>query len=244
MRRRIGTALVLVITGALVCSLSAFAAQETGSSDKTQEKAAAPNSPDVSARVADGMSKDAGKKSENGTALNSGSASTPLRDNLGTSSYRIGIEDDLQISVWKEPDLSISVIVRPDGMITMPLLNDIYVNGLQTAELQALLTEKLKPFVNEPQVTIVVRGIKSRKAYVYGQVVRAGAYSLVARKTVLEVLAEAGGLNPFAKRRGIYIMRTVNGQKTQIPFNYTNALKGKNFQDNPELQPGDIVVVP
>ncbi len=95
--------------------------------------------------------------------------------------YRIGIEDDLLISVWKEPDLSTSVVVRPDGMITLPLLNDIQVVGLQTSELQALLTEKLKAYVNEPQVTVIVRGIKSRKVYVYGQVAKAGAYLIVGR---------------------------------------------------------------
>jgi len=160
------------------------------------------------------------------------------------SVYRIGVEDDLQISVWKEPDLSINVVVRPDGMITMPLLNDISVVGLQTGELQTLLTEKLKPFVNEPQVTVVVRGIKSRKVYVYGQVNKAGAYALVGRKTVLEVLAEAGGLNVFAKKGSIYVLREANGKKTKIPFNYKSALAGKNPNDNLDLLPGDIIVVP
>jgi polysaccharide export outer membrane protein len=158
--------------------------------------------------------------------------------------YRIGIEDELQISVWKEPELSITAVVRPDGMITMPLLNDIYVVGFQPVELQALLAEKLKPFVNEPQVTVVIRGIKSRKVFVYGQVLKAGAYPLVTKKTVLEILTEAGGLAPFAKKRSIYILREVNGKKTQIPFNYNDALKGKSPQSNVELLPGDIVVVP
>jgi len=163
---------------------------------------------------------------------------------MDPSVYHIGVEDDLQISVWKEPDLSVTVVVRPDGMITMPLLNDISVVGLQTAELQALLTEKLKPFVNEPQVTVVVRGIKSRKVYVYGQVIKAGAYPLVGRKTVLEVLAEAGGLNLFAKKGSMYIIRDTAGKKERIPFNYKSALQGKNPNGNLELLPGDIIVVP
>lgn len=160
------------------------------------------------------------------------------------SVYRIGIDDELQISVWKEPDLSTSVVVRPDGKITMPLLNDVYVVGLQTVELQALLSEKLKGYVNEPQVTVVARGIKSRKVYVYGQVAKAGAYSLVERKTVLEVLAEAGGLSPFAKKRSIYVLREVDHKQVRIPFNYNDALKAKRPNDNFELFPADIVVVP
>lgn len=160
------------------------------------------------------------------------------------SSYRIGVEDDLQISVWKEPDLSITVVVRPDGMVTMPLVNDVHVAGLTPIELQALLTEKLKPYINEPQVTVIVRGIKSRKVYLYGQVGRGGAYPLIASKTVLELLAEAGGLTPFAKRGSIYVLREVDHKQVKIPFNYNNALKGKKPSDNFELSPGDIVVVP
>jgi polysaccharide biosynthesis/export protein len=165
-------------------------------------------------------------------------------EQIDASVYHIGIEDDLQISVWKEPELSTTVVVRPDGMITLPLLSDIYVVGLQTMELQTLLTEKLKPFVNEPQVTVVVRSIKSRKVYVYGQAMKAGAYPLVGRKTVLEVLAEAGGLNLFAKKGSIYIIREIAGKKQKIPFNYKSALQGKDPNDNFELVPGDIIVVP
>src|SRR5262249_23760051 len=158
--------------------------------------------------------------------------------------YRVGIEDELQISVWKEPELSTTVVVRPDGMITLPLLNDISVVGLQTAELQALLTEKLKSFLNEPQVTVIVKGIKSRKVYVYGQVNKAGAYLVVGRKTVLEVLAEAGGLSPFAKKGSIYVLRNSVEKQSRIPFNYNRALKAEKPGDNFELLPGDIVVVP
>ena len=156
--------------------------------------------------------------------------------------YQIGVEDELQISVWREPDLNTAVQVRPDGKITMPLLNDIAVVGLRTEELQALLTEKLKAFVNEPQVTVIVRQIRSRKVYVFGQVVRQGTFSLVGKKRVLEVLAEAGGLGPFAKSESIYVLRTLNGQQVRIPFHYKQAIAGRG--DNPALLPGDVVVVP
>lgn len=216
------TGLAVLILGALAGSPMPSEAQATGSQEKEIPKG-----------------REAG---QTGTKPASGKQGSPDQPDPGV--YRIGIEDDLQITVWKEPEISTSVVVRPDGMITVPLLNDVYVLGLQTSELQALLTEKLKPFVNEPQVTIIVRGIKSRKVYVYGQVAKPGAYQLVGRKTVLEVLSESGGLSLFAKRSSIYVLRNINNKKTKLPFNYNNALKGKDPNDNFELFPGDIIVVP
>ncbi len=157
-------------------------------------------------------------------------------------SYRIGVEDDLQISVWREPELSGAVTVRPDGMITLPLLNDIPVVGLKTEELQSLLTEKLKAFVNEPQVTIIVRAIRSRKVFLFGSAARQGSFPLNSRKTVLELLAEAGGLGQFAKSESIYILRKEGSRQAGIPFSYKNALTGRG--SDVVLQPGDMVVVP
>jgi polysaccharide export outer membrane protein len=156
--------------------------------------------------------------------------------------YRIGAEDELAISVWHEPELSQGVVVRPDGLITLPLLNDLKVLGLTTDELQTLLTERLKAVVNDPQVTVIVKAVHSRKVYVMGNVAKQGAYPLGGKKTVLELIAEAGGIGAFAKTRSIYIIRRTDGKETRIPFNYKRALSGKG--DNPELLPGDMVVVP
>lgn len=156
--------------------------------------------------------------------------------------YRIGIEDDLQISVWREPELSVQVTVRPDGMITMPLLNDIKATGLTTKELQALLMDKLKAYVTEPQVTVIVRGIKSRKVYLMGQVAHPGAIQLNSRKTILQLLAEVGGLGPFAKDN-MYILRTENGQSKKIAFSYKKMLKG-DMKGDIVLEPGDVIVAP
>jgi polysaccharide export outer membrane protein len=157
--------------------------------------------------------------------------------------YRLGVEDEIQISVWREPDLSLSsVVVRPDGMITVPLVNDIPVVGLTPQQLQNTLMEKLKVFVNDPQVTVIVRSIRSRRVYLMGEVGRPGAYSLNGRKTVLQLLAEAGGMGPFAKRDSTYILRHVNGRRQKIEVRYRNALAGRT--SDPELMPGDIVVVP
>jgi polysaccharide export outer membrane protein len=219
---------------------SAVAQEKPSAQDAPKTSGEATETVQPSSRVAKN-----GNKNEDGSAggnLSPGKQGSSEQQDPGI--YHIGIEDELQISVWKEPEISTTAVVRPDGMITLPLLNDVYVQGLQTAELQTLLTEKLKPFVNEPQVTIIVRGIKSRKVYVYGQVTKAGAYSLVGRKTVLEVLSEAGGLSLFAKKSSIYVLRNVDNKKTRLPFNYNNALKAKHPNDNFDLLPGDIVVVP
>jgi polysaccharide biosynthesis/export protein len=184
------------------------------------------------------------KKDSSGS---SGSVPTPADpvSGLDMSAYRIGIDDELQISVWKEPDLSGSVAVRPDGMITLPLVNDIRVVGLSTKELQSLLEEKLKGFVNEPQVTIIVRLMRSRRVYLIGSVGKQGPFPLTGNMTVLQLISEAGGLGPFAKSGSIHILRTVNGRQARIPFNYKKAIRGEGgkSEDIP-LVPGDMVVVP
>lgn len=158
--------------------------------------------------------------------------------------YIIGAEDVLNINVWKEPDLTTAVVVRPDGKITLPMVNDVYVVGLTTPELQELLTEKLKPFVNVPQVTVSPREINSRKVYLIGQVGREGPVRINGSMTVLQLIAQAGGLRDFAKRKKIYVMRTENGKHVRYPFNYDEVIRGKNMKQDIELQPGDTVVVP
>jgi polysaccharide export outer membrane protein len=158
------------------------------------------------------------------------------------TTYRIGVEDELQVTVWKEPELATQAVVRPDGKITFPLLNDVVVTGLTADELQKVLAEKLKPYVNEPQVTVTIRAIHSRKVYLVGQVARQGSYPLNGSKTVLELIADAGGLNAFAKGGAIYVLRSVGGNKVKLPFNYKKALAGKS--ENLNLMPGDVVVVP
>lgn len=156
--------------------------------------------------------------------------------------YIIGVEDELQISVWREPELSTVVVVRPDGMITLPLVNDVKAVGLKTEELQNVLMDKLKNFVNEPQVTVIVRAIRSRKVYLVGEVGHQGTFTINGDMTALELLAAAGGVGPFAKADAIYILREQNGKKIRIPFHYKKAVAGKS--ENVTLQPGDVVVVP
>lgn len=156
--------------------------------------------------------------------------------------YRIGEQDVLVITVWREPELSATVMVRPDGKITLPLINDVDAGGLTTEELKALLTDKLRPLVNLPQVTVAVREINSRKVFVIGQVAREGSYRINSNSTVLQIIAEAGGLRDFANRKGIYVLRHQDGGQVKLRFNYNNVVRGKD--DNIQLRPGDTVVVP
>jgi polysaccharide biosynthesis/export protein len=158
--------------------------------------------------------------------------------------YRIGVEDELGISVWREPDISTNAVVRPDGMITLPLLNDVKVTGMTTKELQDTLTERLKEFLKEPQVTVIVRQIRSRKVYLIGEVVRPGTYQLNNPKTVLQLMAEAGGPGAYAKLGSIYVLRQQDGAQKRLPFHYKKAMSGSNAADDIVLQPGDMVVVP
>jgi polysaccharide biosynthesis/export protein len=171
------------------------------------------------------------------------STSPDTNVHIDPESYRIGLDDQLMVSVWREPELSMSVVVRPDGVITLPLLNDMHVVGLKPIELQQILTEKLKPFVSEPQVTVIVQGIKSRKVYLVGNVSKQGAFNLEGGETVLQLLAAAGGVSQFGKADSVYILRTENKKQIRIPFQYKKALKGRT-QDDVLLQPGDVVVVP
>jgi len=156
--------------------------------------------------------------------------------------YIVGIADSLMISVWKEPDFSGPVVVRPDGIITVPVVGDIHVAGLTTLQVQDLLTEKLKAVVTEPQVTVVVRDIKSRKVYLVGKVSRPGAVLLGGHETVLQIIAEAGGPAQFSKPEKMYVLRMLNGHEKRIPFNYKKVLAG--VAPDLQLEVGDVVVVP
>jgi polysaccharide export outer membrane protein len=160
------------------------------------------------------------------------------------STYRIGLDDSLSISVWHEPELSSTVVVRPDGIITLPLVNDVRVVGMKPSELQEVLTEKLKPFVTEAQVTVSVQSIRSRKVSIVGQVPKQGVFPLDGGETVLQLLASSGGVGPFGKGNSIYILRKSNNKQVRIPFHYKQALQGHSPKDDILLEPGDVIVVP
>lgn len=158
--------------------------------------------------------------------------------------YKIGPQDMLRVDVWKEPDISRIVPVRPDGKITLPLVNDVQAAGLTTTQLAAKIAEGLKKYITSPQVTVGVTEINSRRIFVNGEVARAGAFPLLPNMTVLQALSSAGGFTQFAREKKIYILRMENGKQVKYPFNYKEAVSGKNVEQNIILQGGDIIVVP
>jgi len=158
--------------------------------------------------------------------------------------YVIGAQDVLEINVWKEPELTRSVPVRPDGKISMPLLNDVQAAGRTPLQLAADITAELKKFVAEPQVTVTVSVINSQRVFILGEVTRAGAYPLLPNMTVLQGLSSAGGLSIYANLKKIYVLRVEDGKQVKHPFNYKEVLAGKAPDQNIVLKAGDTIVVP
>lgn len=159
-------------------------------------------------------------------------------------SYVIGAEDVLNVSVWKEPDISRTVPVRPDGKISLPLLNDVQAAGLTPTQLGQEITRGLKKYLNEPQVTVIVTAINSRRIYVLGEINRPGAYPLLPDMTVLQALSSAGGFTQFANQKQIYVLRNEDGKQAKLPFNYKDVIQAKRPEQNIVLRPGDTIVVP
>ena len=157
--------------------------------------------------------------------------------------YQIGPEDVLDISVWKNPELSRTVPVRPDGKVSLPLLNDFRAAGLTPSDLREQLVARLSDFVPTPEVSVIVREVHSRKVAVVGAVKTAGRYELKSPMTVLEAIALAQGFTDFAARDRIVVLRQSGGTTTRIPFNYRKIADGME-QENFFVRPGDIVVVP
>jgi polysaccharide export outer membrane protein len=177
---------------------------------------------------------------ENATKKPSGTSVSATDD----PNYIIGAQDILDINVWKEPELTRIVPVRPDGKISMPLLNDVQAAGLTPMTLAANITASLKKFVSDPQVTIVVTQINSQRIYILGEVARPGAFPLLPGMTMLEGLSSAGGFTQFANTRKIYLLRKVNGKMEKYPFNYKDVIHGKVPEQNVSLKAGDTIVVP
>jgi len=157
--------------------------------------------------------------------------------------YLVGQGDLLHVNVWKETEISQTVVVRPDGNISLPLINEVPVAGLSPLQIQKLVTDKLKTILTNPQVTVTVVEVRSKMVYITGEVGRPGAYPMSTPLNVLQLIARAGGLNEFANRKNIYILRK-DDAKHRLHFNYKEVVKGKNSDQNITLQPGDTVVVP
>ena len=157
--------------------------------------------------------------------------------------YVIGADDMLHISVWKEPDLTESLPVRPDGKISMPLLNDVVAAGLTPTQLADSISTKLKKYIADPRVTVVVTAMNSQRIYVMGEVTHTGTMTLQPNMTVLQALASAG-FTQFANTKGIYVLRMESGKQQKIPVPYRALIKGEAINQNIVLKPGDTIVVP
>ena len=157
--------------------------------------------------------------------------------------YIIGADDMLHISVWKEPDLTETLPVRPDGKISLPLLNDVVAAGLTPTQLADTITTRLKKYISDPHVTVVVTAMNSQKIYILGEVLHPGTTILQPNMTVLQALASAG-FTQFANTKGIYLLRSQNGKQQKIPVHYRELIKGESVDQNLILKPGDTLVVP
>jgi polysaccharide export outer membrane protein len=180
-------------------------------------------------------SSNAGQPSQNADAT----APKPHDD-----SFVIGNDDVLAINVWKEPDISRSIPVRSDGKISLPLVGEVQAAGLTPLKLEKDIASKLKNFISEPEVTVMVQQVNSQKFNILGQVVRPGSYVIANSPTVLDALALAGGFRDFAKQKSIYVLRQGASGESRIPFNYKDVSQGKNMSQNIKLQPGDTIIVP
>lgn len=160
------------------------------------------------------------------------------------ATYLIAPDDQVDVSVWGEPGVSRSVPVRPDGKISLPLLDDVQAAGLSPMQLGDEISLRLKKFIEAPKVTVIVTKSSSPHIFILGEVVRGGAYPLLPQMTMLAALSSAGGFTPFAKQSKVHILRAENGTQISIPFNYKEAVSGRHPEQNLVLKAGDTIVVP
>lgn len=231
----------LVVCAAVMMVSATLGAAGQNSEGQTAGIAKVPALPQVAApQQPQGQSAEAAKRPAVApVASPSAPTSVPL-----PSGYVIGPEDVLDVLFWRDKDMSAEVAVRPDGRITLPLINEVQAAGLTPEQLRDQLMTAAAKYVVDPNVSVVVKAINSRKVFITGSVSKPGAYSLTAPTTVMQLIALAGGLQEFADAKHIIVMRTENGRPVALQFNYKDVLSRKNLKQNIELKPGDTVVVP
>ena len=166
-----------------------------------------------------------------------GAASVP-------AGYVIGPEDVLTIVFWRDKDMSADVVVRPDGKVSLPLLNDIDAAGLTPDQLREELVKRAATYMQDPNVSVVVKEIHSRKVFITGNVAKPGSFPLAGEMNVMQLIALAGGLQEYADSKSIVVMRTENGRQVAHRFNYKEVVRQKHVEQNIQLRPGDTVIVP
>jgi len=230
-----GVALLSASTLAVASQFQAASRQDRQQSGSSQQQAGNSQSQSSSQSASGAQPQSAGSEQAPAPAV-----SPP---GVGAT-YIIQPGDVLEVQVWKETEVSKQVPVRPDGKISLPLINDVQAAGLTAVQLTADLTEKFKKFISEPQVTVIVTQVNSQRIYVMGEVLRGGTYPLLPGMTVLQGLSDAGGFTPFANPKKIYVLRDQGGKQTKLPFNYSAVVKGKAPEQNVPLVAGDTIVVP
>lgn len=166
------------------------------------------------------------------------------KSSVNSKSYLLGSEDVIEVLVWKEDAFSRVVIIRPDGKISLPVIGDVQAAGMATEELTEKITEKLKGFIDNPTVTVIVAQINSMKIYIQGEVARPGVYQLKSNTTVIQAISLAGGFSEWAKKNKIVIVRELNGKSSRIPVNYEKIIWGKDISQSLILERGDTIIVP
>jgi polysaccharide export outer membrane protein len=228
--RAILTIIVLVLLGAWAPT----AWGQDASSSSSQGKPVSPAS-----------SAETDKNGANAAQPPAADALPPRVANVRPDTYIIGADDVLAINVWKEPEISKTVPVRPDGMISLPLLGEIKARGLTPVQLEDQISDSLKKIMSDPQVTVIVSQVNSLTFNIMGQVARPGYFPLTRPMTVLDAIALCGGFRDFAKQKKIYVLRTSpDGKQERLKFNYKQVINGKNMAQNIQLQPHDTLVVP
>jgi polysaccharide biosynthesis/export protein len=215
----------------LLLSVAAGSLAAQGTPEPAATKGAAPNATPANQQTA-------APATPNAPAATTANYAGPME----ASRYVIGPEDSLQITVWKEPTLSGTIPVRPDGMISMVLVGDIPAAGMTPTALSTDISQRLKKYIQDPVVTVVVLGVNSQRIFLVGEVTKVGPVVMTPGMTPLQAIVTGGGLTQFANSRRIYILRVVAGKQQKIPYNYKHALKGENAAVS--LLPGDTIVVP
>jgi len=231
---------ILVVAGIMLLGLWAVAAWAQDNSAQGSDSTTA-SKPVIPADSETGSTKDVAKT----TSLPATDTPASRVPAVKMDNYVIGVGDGLGINVWKEPELSKNVPVRPDGMITLPLIGEIKAAGLTPIQLQDQITASLGKVMSDPQVVVVVEAVNSMSFNIMGNVLKPGFFPLVRPITILDAIALSGGFRDFAKEKKIYILRTdANGKQEKLHFNYKQVIKGQNMSQNIMVEPRDVIVIP
>ncbi len=224
-------------------ALAAYAQDNSAQSDNSTQgsDSTTASKPVIPADSGASATKDVAKATALPTTDTPSSRVTSIRPDT----YVIGVGDGLAINVWKEPELSKGVPVRPDGMITLPLIGEIKAVGLTPVQLQDQITAALSKVMSDPQVVVMVEAVNSLSFNIMGNVFKPGYYPLGRPITILDAIALSGGFRDFAKEKKIYILRTdANGKQEKIHFNYKQVIKGQKMSQNIMVEPRDTIVIP